>query len=167
MVTRELGAFVEVEVAGDVLVKTNAKFDSRREPCWNEACCIDVCHEVRDIRLRVKDRVFIGPNIRFGEAVVPAAKLLSGERHVGAAEPLIKRKPAAFMNGALDFEIQFTQARARMHRAGSCVVDQLCEFSYKPGLYTTSSGPLGCYCVLQTQPFVLEPANSCNRVRNV
>jgi C2 domain len=54
MVTRELGAFVEVELAGDVVAKTNAKFDSRREPTWNEAFFLDVCHDARDIKLRVR-----------------------------------------------------------------------------------------------------------------
>jgi Ca2+-dependent lipid-binding protein len=53
LVTRELGAFVEVEIAGDVLAKTNSKLDSRREPVWNEAFMIDVCHKVKHIRLRV------------------------------------------------------------------------------------------------------------------
>jgi hypothetical protein len=53
MMTRELGAFVEVEIAGDVLVKTNSKYDSRRNPVWNESFVLDVCHHVKDIKLRV------------------------------------------------------------------------------------------------------------------
>jgi hypothetical protein len=53
LVTRELGAYVEVEVAGDVLAKTNSKLDSRRDPVWNEAFMIDVCHKVKHIRIRV------------------------------------------------------------------------------------------------------------------
>jgi hypothetical protein len=53
LVTRELGAYVEVEIAGDVLAKTNSKLDSRREPVWNEAFMIDVCHKVKHIRIRV------------------------------------------------------------------------------------------------------------------
>jgi Ca2+-dependent lipid-binding protein len=52
-VTRELGAFVEVEVGGDVLAKTNTRADSRRSPAWNEAFYIDVCHEIKCIKLRV------------------------------------------------------------------------------------------------------------------
>lgn len=54
LVTRELGSFVEVDVAGDVLAKTNTNYNSRREPNWNEAFNLDLCHEVAYIRLRVR-----------------------------------------------------------------------------------------------------------------
>jgi hypothetical protein len=64
-----------------------------------------------NLLLQVKDRVFVGPNIRFGEVSVPAAALRGGGRVIGTAEPLLKRTPTAFMNGALDFEVQFTQVR--------------------------------------------------------
>ena len=53
LVTRELGAFVEVEVGGDVVAKTNTKSNSRREPTWNEAFSLDLCHDIKYIKLRV------------------------------------------------------------------------------------------------------------------
>ena len=53
LVTRELGAFVEVEIGGDALAKTNTKSNSRRAPVWNEAFNLDLCHDVKYIKLRV------------------------------------------------------------------------------------------------------------------
>eukprot|EP00892_Ulva_mutabilis_P001866 jgi/Ulvmu1/11680/UM008_0090.1 len=113
LVTRELGSFVEVEVAGDVVAKTNTNYNSRREPIWNEAFNVDLCHEVTHVRLRVKDRVFVGPNIRFGEIAVSARQLSIGERFVGSGLPLIKRTRQHFTNGLLDFEMQMVQVDLR------------------------------------------------------
>lgn len=56
LVTRELGSFVELEVAGDVVAKTNTNYNSRREPNWNEAFNVDLCHEVTHIRLHVRSK---------------------------------------------------------------------------------------------------------------
>ena len=64
-------------------------------------------------KVQVKDRAFVGPNMNFGDIVVPAQLLRSGQRIVRSAEPLVKRSRAGFFNGTLHFEMQFTQARAR------------------------------------------------------
>jgi hypothetical protein len=57
---------------------------------------------------QVKDRVFIGPNIRFGEVTIPAAALVTGERLVGGGQPLVKKYHENFQNGTLDFEVHLT-----------------------------------------------------------
>jgi hypothetical protein len=51
----------------------------------------------------------IGPNILFGDVVIPAAKLLTSEHTSCSKEPLVKERHASFVNGALSFEIQLTQ----------------------------------------------------------
>ena len=54
LVARELGPFVEVEIGGDVLAKTSSRPGSRVNPVWHEAFSIDVCHDVSNIKLRVR-----------------------------------------------------------------------------------------------------------------
>lgn len=54
VVSKELGAFVEVEIAGDVVIKTNAKYNSRQRPIWNEIFHVHVCHELESITFRVR-----------------------------------------------------------------------------------------------------------------
>lgn len=54
LVSKELGAFVEVEIAGDVVIKTNAKYNSRQRPIWNEIFHVHVCHELESITFRVR-----------------------------------------------------------------------------------------------------------------
>lgn len=37
-----------------MVAKTNTRSDSRREPTWSEAFNIDLCHDVKYIKLRVR-----------------------------------------------------------------------------------------------------------------
>lgn len=54
LVTRELGPFVEMDVGGDVLAKTNSRPEARVHPVWNEAFVVDVCHDLSEIKLKVR-----------------------------------------------------------------------------------------------------------------
>lgn len=66
-----------------------------------------MCRTIKIVPMavQVKDRVFIGPNIRFGEVTVPAQDLKSGERYVGNSLPLVKKKRQHYSNGRLEFEL--------------------------------------------------------------
>ena len=52
-VSKELGSFVEVEIGGDIVAKTNVRVKPNKEPIWNENFHIRVCHHVEKISLRV------------------------------------------------------------------------------------------------------------------